>query len=277
MILTPKSSKTVWIYISITFSLSLIVVFNLLPLTLDYQENDKAFNKFLKGQNTNNRLIVLNDIDDTSNEISDMSRVISHHAYSYKKPQDNLLVSSFINFFISSTLKEITQTQYTTLDEQIKNGIINLDVRVSKNDYGQLVIDHGMVYGTISQFITELEECEIGGKQITIYYRGSGYSPNSFTSLEVENEFNKAITVNNINVSYVDYRKWAIKNTDDYNELIGMVSDNQKPTVLLALYRDSNGIIVRSLGILFASFFGFLAIGWLIFIVIKNSYNSEDD
>jgi hypothetical protein len=241
LVLTPNSKTTVQFYICGTFVAALISIFFILPFTLTFKNDDAKFNKYIEGFDMNDKKIIINNVDSNTYKITNISNIISHHSYSYKEKVDNLMLNGFHNLMVGGVAREISKVQYVTLAEQIDYGVTSFDTRVSKID-GKLMVDHGIVYGSVADFVKDIENSNINNKEITIYFRPSGYSKETISWDEIEDEFQDKITKNNVKIKKVDFN---VVNSDDYDEITDLLKNNDYKYTILAVYRGSSYISKR--------------------------------
>lgn len=270
----PSSKRNVYIFLSITSFVSVVLTLILLPYMFDYEATDRDFNAFLKYHDMRNSKVIVNSVGKETTEITSASAIISRHAYSYKDGGDNLILPWFIDIIIRPMIEEVTRAQYETLKQQVDNGVKEFDVRLSKLNDGSIVVDHGFVYGTAKEFMNDLENCNIGTNTVKVHFRSSGYSPQRISSVEIENELRKHHTNTQIELHHSDYNDWAFVDSDDYMEIITTLNNNKQYKVL-TVYRSAGEIIRISAIILFAAFFVLLILGWIVYMVTVNSKNEE--
>lgn len=271
----PVSKRRTYIFLSVAVLVSTAMTFILLPYLFDYETNDRDFNSFLKHHNMRNNKIVVNSVGKEILQITSAASIISRHAYSYKDGGENLALPWFIDMFIGPVMNEVTRSQYTSLNEQIKHGATELDIRLSKLNDGSIVVDHGVVYGTAKEFMEDLHKCDIGSNTIKVHYRSSGYTPQRISNVEMERELSKWHTNNNIELHYSDYRDWAIKDSSDFMEILTLLQSDKEYKVL-TVYRSAGEIVRIAAIVLSASFVTIVLLGWIVFIVTSNT-KSEDE
>lgn len=150
---------------------------------------NKYHNKNIKNKNYNQKKVIVDSINDhVKDNFINTSEIISHHAMSYLKPYKTH-VGDDIYLFLSHLIDSISQTQYLDLDEQLK--IANaVDIRVSKDEKDDLLIDHGVVFCSLSHFINKMKN----HNNTKIYYRVSRYTPNSISALEIKTVLETELT-----------------------------------------------------------------------------------
>lgn len=271
----PVSKRRVYIFLSVCVGISTILTFVLLPYLFDYESTDRDFNTFLNKHDMQNNKIVLNAIGTETLGITSASAIVSRHAYSYKEGGDNLALPWYVDLLIGPMIQEVSQAQYDNLNNQIQNGVVEFDIRISKLNDGSHVVDHGIVYGTVKEFMTDLENCDLGSNNIKVHYRASGYSPQRISNVDMENELRKHHTNNQIQLLYADYRDWEIKDSDDFMDLLTILQSDKEYKVL-TVYRSAGDIIRIGATVFASSFIVLLLFGWIVFVVVANTKKESD-
>lgn len=269
----PTSKRNTYIYLTFSFFVSVVITLILIPYFFDYESTDRDFNSFLKHHSMQNSKIVINAVDKEILGITSASSVISRHAYSYRNGGDNLILPWFLDIIVGPMIEEVTRAQHKTLNQQIQNGVKEFDIRLSKLHDGSIVVDHGFVYGTAKEFMTDLEKCNFGADNVKVHFRMSGYSPQSVSNLEIENELRRWHTNTQIELYESNYKDWEVKDSDDYMEILTLLNSN-KDYKVLTVYRSAGDIIRISVISLFCSLVISILIGWVIYIITANSKNN---
>jgi hypothetical protein len=130
-----------------------------LALNQDYHR--ESLGKFVATKDLDTRVILVDAVDEAvaAAVLKSGAQLGAHHAYSYKAPTGIVPGSTFAGLYNSVLARPwvvgIARTQDKTLEQQLRAGVRVMDMRFSFVD-GELVVDHGVIFGTCSQFLAEL-------------------------------------------------------------------------------------------------------------------------
>lgn len=270
--------QTYWVPLTFVY-VALVLAFLICGLTIngviDFKGKDDSFNVWLSGRSLNNRNVALNYVDaDVIGRLSpDVGKVVSHHSFSYRDRKDSLLSGSFVDFFFGGILETSQRTQSRDLTQQVSDGVRAFDIRLSKDPSGKIVVDNGVVYGTVPEFADALKQTPTS-TPLMVYYKKSIYTAQNISDGEMTNEVSTALS----NLTHVTHKLaniTVINSSDDYAEILKTTRDVDDDFSLLALYRDLRQLTWTFVGLFLGYWMGMLLLSWIVFLSYRYSKTDE--
>jgi hypothetical protein len=120
-----------------------------------------------------------------ANAINRHGKILStHHSWSYKIRTNETLLGPAISFLYTfpsfkPLLNGLSQCQTLDLKTQLQLGVQVMDIRVSRDSNNQYVVDHGVIFGTLDDFIDEIKTAtKLVQKGVIVVYKPSQFSTN---------------------------------------------------------------------------------------------------
>lgn len=270
--------QTYWVpltFVWIGLVLSFLICGTTINGVIDFNGKDDSFNVWLSGRSLNNRNVALNYVDaDVIGRLSpDVTKVVSHHSFSYRDRKDSLLSGSIVDFFFGGIMETSQRTQFRDLVQQVQDGVRAFDIRLSKDPTGKIVVDNGIVYGTVSDFADALKQTPTG-IPLVVYYKKSIYTPQKMSDGEMTHEVSTSLS----NLTHVTHKlaNITVINSDDYAEILKTTRDVDDDFSLLALYRDLREVTWIFVGLFIGYWMGILLLGWIVFLSYNFSKSGGD-
>lgn len=250
----------------------LISIFTFYPFA-GINFDDHSLNDYIQGPSLNNKSVVLHFIKpSTVGSLKDYNTVISGNSFSYRSRIDNLLLGGTYDILLGGMLERLHKSQEISLQEQLSNGVRGFEVMLSKDDKGNVVLDNGVVYGSLIDFATEVKA--LTGPNITIYYGHSQFSGSDFTDNQLITAMQTVLgATSGVTLQYIKGDTWGNAHSRDREQILNLVNDASVDTVFLTIYRDlarTAGILVAEIVIIFLIF---CIVGWLVWFVWVNRTN----
>lgn len=174
------------------------------------------------------RVIMVDNVDESTVEVTmgNEKVLMAHHSYSYKEPESALpgVEAVWKIPLASRILRGVVQTQTKSLEEQVKIGVRVFDIRVSRKGDGPFLVDHGLVFGTLDEFLSDLRTA-VGASDVSaIVFRQSEYSPETIDEEELKDYIRSKVTTN-ISVNHLTHADFDYLQTSDKEEVLGMLKN----------------------------------------------------